>query len=132
MLLQSILKYLRKEISTRRILLKPSFQDFDRINTCHVTYEQFTRALTKLGLDLPDICFKVLARKYMDKNNTRDVNYTAFLRDVDDAHLLSGESHQIPVSMIQKQMQIENANGNGAGAVGSPNQGLQTSELVNG
>lgn len=48
-------------------MVKPSFQDFDKINTCHVTYEQFTRALTKLGMNLPDICFKVLARKYMDK-----------------------------------------------------------------
>lgn len=67
-----------------------------------MTYEQFTRALTKLGLELPDICFKVLARKYMDKNNTRDVNYTAFLRDVDDVHLMNGESYQIPISMIEK------------------------------
>lgn len=66
-LLTNIINYLRNEIRTRRILIKPSLQDFDRINTCHVTFEQFTRALTKLGLNLPDICFKVLARKYMDK-----------------------------------------------------------------
>jgi len=54
----------------------------------HVTYEQFTRALTKLGLNLPAICFKVLARKYMDKNNTREINYDQFLKDVDYEHLL--------------------------------------------
>lgn len=83
------MNYLRREIRTRRILVKPSFQDFDRINVLHVTYEQFTRALTKLGLSLPDICFKILARKYMDKNNTREINYERFLRDTDYEHLLN-------------------------------------------
>jgi Ca2+-binding EF-hand superfamily protein len=94
-----------------------------------VTYEQFTRALTKLGLDMPDICFKVLSRKYMDKNNTRDVNYSAFLKEVDNVHLVDGENHQIPMQMIQKQIVLENG-----GAVGSPDNryGLQTSELVDG
>lgn len=48
-----------------------------------MTYEQFTRALTKLGLNLPDYCFKILARQYMDKNNTREVNYATFLEEVD-------------------------------------------------
>ena len=80
---------MRREIRTRRILVKPSFQDFDRINVLHVTYEQFTRALTKLGLNLPDICFKILGRKYMDKNNVREINYEQFLKDVDYEHLLN-------------------------------------------
>lgn len=52
----------------------------------HVTYEQFTRALTKLGLNMPAICFKILARKYMDKNNTREINYDRFLKEVDYEH----------------------------------------------
>lgn len=72
-----------KEIATRRIMLKPSFQDFDPIQTNHVTFEQFTRALTKLGLNLPDYCFKILARNYMDKNNIKEVNYADFVEDVD-------------------------------------------------
>ena len=83
-LLGNILAYLSKEIGTRRIMLKPCFQDFDSINTNHVTFEQFTRALTKLGLNLPDYCFKILARNYMDKNNTVEVNYVAFNEEVDD------------------------------------------------
>jgi len=78
------LNYLRKEISTRRIMLKPCFQDFDAINTNHVTFEQFTRALTKLGLNLPHYCFKILARNYMDKNNIFEVNYSSFIEEVDD------------------------------------------------
>lgn len=82
-LLQTILAYLRKEIATRRIMLKPSFQDFDKIGTSHVTFEQYTRCLTKLGLNLPDYCFKILARKYMDKNTAREVNYSMFLEEVD-------------------------------------------------
>lgn len=81
------MNYLRREIKTRRILVKPSFQDFDRINVLHVTYEQFTRALTKLGLNMPAICFKILARKYMDKNNAREINYDRFLKDVDYEHV---------------------------------------------
>ena len=84
------MNYLRREIKTRRILVKPSFQDFDRINVLHVTYEQFTRALTKLGLTMPAICFKILARKYMDKNNTRDINYDRFLKEVDYEHVKGG------------------------------------------
>lgn len=84
------MNYLRREIKTRRILVKPSFQDFDRINVMHVTYEQFTRALTKLGLNMPAICFKILARKYMDKNNAREINYDRFLKEVDYEHLQSG------------------------------------------
>lgn len=80
------MNFLRKEIKTRRILVKPSFQDFDRINVLHVTYEQFTRALTKLGLNMPDLCFKILARKYMDKNNAREINYDRFLKDADYEH----------------------------------------------
>ena len=91
--------------------MKPSFQDFDRINVNHVTYEQFTRALTKLGLNLPAICFKVLARKYMDKNTTREINYDQFLKDVDYEHLLktngAGES-----------LAAQQPNGSGAGQAG--------------
>jgi len=83
-LLSTILMYLRKQISTRRIMLKPVFQDFDRIQTGHVTFEQYTRALTQLGLNLPEYCFKILARKYMDKNTPREVNYAAFVEDVDE------------------------------------------------
>jgi Ca2+-binding EF-hand superfamily protein len=51
---------------------------------------------------MPDICFKVLARKYMDKNNTRDVNYSTFLKEVDDVNLVKGESYTIPQSLIQR------------------------------
>lgn len=98
-LLQSILNHLRREIRTRRILVKPSFQDFDRINVQHVTYEQFTRALTKLGLNIPDVCFKILARKYMDKNNTREINYEGFLKDVDYEHALSSKGVILPVDV---------------------------------
>lgn len=98
-LLNSILNHLRREIRTRRILVKPSFQDFDRINVQHVTYEQFTRALTKLGLNIPDVCFKILARKYMDKNNTRDINYEGFLKDVDYEHSMSIKGVILPVDV---------------------------------
>lgn len=39
---------------------------------------------------MPAICFKILARKYMDKNNTREINYDRFLKEVDYEHSKGG------------------------------------------
>lgn len=75
---------IRRLIVSNRILLKPSFQDFDRTKSCHVTDQQFQRVLKNLGL-LPasDQVFDLIIRKYLDKNNKREVNYFAFCADVD-------------------------------------------------
>lgn len=114
------MNFLRREIKTRRILVKPSFQDFDRINVLHVTYEQFTRALTKLGLNMPAICFKILARKYMDKNNSREINYDRFLKDVDYEHVKGDTRGFANRSFVQSQPlggQAQGHDGNGVGGL---------------
>lgn len=41
---------MRRVIYANRILLKPSFQDFDRTKSCHVTDKQFQRVLKNLTL----------------------------------------------------------------------------------
>lgn len=75
---------IRRLIVSNRILLKPSFQDFDRTKSCHVTDQQFQRVLKNLGL-LPasDQVYDLIIRKYLDKNNKREVNYFSFVADVD-------------------------------------------------
>jgi Ca2+-binding EF-hand superfamily protein len=75
---------MRRLIVSNRVLLKPSFQDFDRTKSCHVTDQQFQRVLKNLAL-LPasDQVFDLIIRKYLDKNNKREVNYFAFCADVD-------------------------------------------------
>jgi hypothetical protein len=61
-------------------MLKPSFQDFDKARSCHITKDQFFRVLKKLNLfpEQPSI-----ARKYLDKGNLKEINYIYFCHDVD-------------------------------------------------
>lgn len=67
---------MRRIIVSNRVLLKPSFQDFDRTKSCHVTAQQFERVLKNLGiLPASDQVFDLIIRKYLDKNNKREVNY---------------------------------------------------------
>lgn len=41
---------MRRIIVSNRVLLKPSFQDFDRTKSCHVTADQFQRVLKSLTI----------------------------------------------------------------------------------
>ena len=75
---------MRRLIVCNRILLKPSFQDFDRTKSCHVTNQQFQRVLKNLGIQpTKEQIFDLIIRKYLDKGNTREVNYFSFCADVD-------------------------------------------------
>lgn len=78
------LRLIKHIIKTKRILLKRPFQDFDKTNSSHVTREQFGRVLVNLGIMLDQPTIDVLARKYMDKGNLREVNYSQFCKEVDD------------------------------------------------
>jgi len=78
------LRLVKHIIKTKRILLKLPFQDFDRTNCSHVTREQFGRVLVNVGIQLDQPTIDILARKYMDKGNTREVNYVQFCKEVDD------------------------------------------------
>eukprot|EP01016_Furgasonia_blochmanni_P015088 TRINITY_DN1811_c0_g2_i3.p1 TRINITY_DN1811_c0_g2~~TRINITY_DN1811_c0_g2_i3.p1 ORF type:complete len:956 (-),score=361.13 TRINITY_DN1811_c0_g2_i3:227-3094(-) len=78
------LQFIRDTIRTKRILLKQSFQDFDRTKSSHITVEQFTRALTKLGIVMTGSVYQILARKYVDNTSSKEINYMKFCADVDD------------------------------------------------
>ena len=70
---------MRRVIYANRILLKPSFQDFDRTKSCHVTNQQFQRVLKNLTLaPTNEKVLDLIIRKYLDKSNSRDVNYFTF------------------------------------------------------
>jgi Ca2+-binding EF-hand superfamily protein len=73
----------RNVIITRRLNLKPMFQDFDKTNSGHVTKSQFVRVLNGLNIDLPDDILSLVLKRYMDKGNVDDVNYFEFINDVD-------------------------------------------------
>jgi hypothetical protein len=62
-----VLADIRFNIVTNRIMLKPSFQDFDRAKCCHITTDQFLRVLKKLNLfpENPQVA-ELLSRKYHD------------------------------------------------------------------
>lgn len=80
----SALTEMRRQVVANRILIKPSFQDFDKSKCCHVTDQQFSRVLKKLTIMPPsDMIFELIIRKYFDKGNTKEVNYLKFCQDVD-------------------------------------------------
>jgi hypothetical protein len=60
-----------------------------------VTAQQFERVLKNLGL-LPasDQVFDLIIRKYLDKNNKREVNYFSFCADVDRPEDMFGEGYK--------------------------------------
>ncbi len=93
----STLTEMRRIIVSNRVLLKPSFQDFDRTKSCHVTAQQFERVLKNLGIHpSKEQVFNLIIRKYLDKGNQREVNYFSFCADVDRPedmfHNLGGET----------------------------------------
>ena len=71
-------------ITTRRLHLKPQFEDFDITKIGYVTKNQFVRILKQFELFPPnEKLFNLLLKKYMDRGNLADVNYYEFIRDVD-------------------------------------------------
>ena len=79
-----ILGAIRTEIANKRILIKPSLQDYDRTKSCHITVEQFRRVLKELKIIPPEeALFQLLIRKYLDKGNIREINYFKFCADID-------------------------------------------------
>jgi hypothetical protein len=69
---------LRRIIVSNRILLKPSFADFDPTKCLHITVGQFSRVMKQLNIMPSDLIFELLTRKYFDKGNTKEVNYVKF------------------------------------------------------
>lgn len=49
-LLDKLLKYIKYIVASKRVMIKPAFQDYDRTKCCHITRDQFARVLNSLGL----------------------------------------------------------------------------------
>lgn len=82
-LLTDTIKVLINTIKANRILLKPSFADFDITKKQRVTVHQFSRVLKQLQIMPSDEAFEVICKKYFDKSNTREIDYVSFCHDVD-------------------------------------------------
>jgi len=84
---EDILRDICMKVSNNRVMLKPTFQDFDRRNEDHVSREQFMRALSMFAL-LPQntahidlLCKAFCPTSY--KHGSRFVNYRKFLDYID-------------------------------------------------
>jgi Ca2+-binding EF-hand superfamily protein len=83
--LHYILDLIKKEISTKRLLFKPHFQDFDVVKNGFVTRSQFLRVLYQFDIYPKNEYIDVLLKCYTDNGNLNEVNYYDFCRDVDGA-----------------------------------------------
>ncbi|KAH7826355.1 putative ef hand family protein [Monocercomonoides exilis] len=81
--LQSVISEYHEIMVTRRLFMKPAFQDFDRHNNGRVTVAQFRQALDILKLPINESRANLLCAHYRDMIVPTDVNYLAFLRDVE-------------------------------------------------
>ena len=81
--LMHILNLVRKEIGTRRVLIKPHFQDFDKTKNGYVSRSQFLRVLSTFDIYPQDEYLDILLRCYTDNGNLNEVNYFEFCKDVD-------------------------------------------------
>eukprot|EP00297_Palpitomonas_bilix_P004846 CAMPEP_0113900364 /NCGR_PEP_ID=MMETSP0780_2-20120614/20628_1 /TAXON_ID=652834 /ORGANISM="Palpitomonas bilix" /LENGTH=674 /DNA_ID=CAMNT_0000892799 /DNA_START=313 /DNA_END=2337 /DNA_ORIENTATION=- /assembly_acc=CAM_ASM_000599 len=85
--LAAILAAFREQVVTRRVFVKPYFQDYDQVISCHtvghVTKAQFRQGLTMLFpyVKLQNSDYEILEEKYADASN--HVDYVAFAADVD-------------------------------------------------
>lgn len=85
---RGMLQRLSTFCSTRRILLKPTFQDFDRGRREHITIEQFFRVMTMFKLTLlNDAERRVLLQRYASAYGDRFVNYVTFCFDLEHWNL---------------------------------------------
>jgi len=101
---ERILDTVRTAIRSRRMNMKPVFQDFDRATTgvyaaLSCTRTRFERALAINGIRLPDADVALLEKKYtVDRPGEDDanaINYVAFCHDVDipeSGRAVSGKS----------------------------------------
>lgn len=88
--IEAILEEYRNAVATRRIHLKPVFQDFDHTRCGHVTKQQFLRVVDLLKISAPDHVTQAVLRRYMDKGNVDEVNYVDFCDQVDGSNALYG------------------------------------------
>lgn len=74
---------IRAQTGVRRILIRPTFQDFDPTRRGHVTKGQFGRVMHCLGFELDESSVNILCKAYCDLGNHVDFNYLDFCASCD-------------------------------------------------
>lgn len=81
---QDMMQRLHTVYMTRRMLLKPSFQDFDKGRREHITVDQFFRVMAMFKLTLKGEDEKqVLVRRYSSAHGDGLINYVTFCYDLE-------------------------------------------------
>ncbi|KAL0489557.1 hypothetical protein AKO1_010433, partial [Acrasis kona] len=83
--IKDVLLRLRKFIGTRRVILKPRFQDFDVYNRGKVSRSQFSQCLDKI-FDFTESELNMLVSNYYEEHSGL-CNYLKFIEDVDNDEL---------------------------------------------
>ncbi|KAK1946667.1 hypothetical protein P3T76_002219 [Phytophthora citrophthora] len=82
---QAMMQRLHTYCSTRRVLIKPTFQDFDKGKREHITVDQFFRVMAMFKLTLnSDSERKALLQRYSSSHGDRFVNYVTFCYDLEN------------------------------------------------
>ncbi|KAH7468679.1 uncharacterized protein KRP23_11056 [Phytophthora ramorum] len=82
---QAMMNRLHTFCSTRRVLLKPTFQDFDKGKREHITVDQFFRVMTMFKLTLNgEGERRALLQRYSSAHGERFVNYVTFCYDLEN------------------------------------------------
>ena len=108
-----ILNLIKKEIQTRRVLLKPHFKDFDITNNGYVTRSQFLRVLSQFDIYPKDEYLDIILKCYSDNGNLNEVNYYEFCKDVDGPdevtqaiNTLHASQFKVPLTKNEKEPYI--------------------------
>ncbi|TMW67968.1 hypothetical protein Poli38472_007640 [Pythium oligandrum] len=85
-----ILTKLRSEVNSRRLHMKPYFQDYDHNRVCRVTKFQFAAVLDMMKLNLTPQEIALLQQQFVvhatGRKTTTDVNYVTFIQAVDSEY----------------------------------------------
>lgn len=92
---------IRSRIATRRILMKPMFQDMDKAHKGLVSRGQFGRVMGMLGFELNQNQIALLAGYYCDRGNHNDFNYVDFIKACDPPN----EQEEIAMSQLNAPYQ---------------------------
>jgi Ca2+-binding EF-hand superfamily protein len=77
--------FLRHKVKTWGIHIRPTFDDFDKMNKGFITSGQFVRALDMLNFGLDQKSVQLLLQQYCDRGNHDQVTYRDFIQSIDRA-----------------------------------------------
>jgi len=77
-----ILKALRYKVQTHRIRVGEYFKDFDKLRSYNITIDEFIRGVNRIGLDLSDTEYNILADHYKSSTKSDCVVWKDFENDI--------------------------------------------------